>query len=483
MGAVDAPWTPPPGSIPTLPVPSLTGVGRVHLIGIGGAGMRNLARLLLARGVDVQGSDLKGSAALDALVAERARVVVGHDAAHLVASDGGTPDVVITSSAIAPSNVELAAAERNGITVWRRQQAVAALGVGRRAIAVSGTHGKTTTTSLLALVLERAGLDPTYLIGGDLNETGGGARAGEGDLFLYEADESDGSFLLGRPWTGVITNIDVDHVDFYPGGLPDIETAFARFVGGCEHVVAGADDPSVRRTLERAGVRATTFGTDPAADLHLTIEHLGPGVAQGRVRFGDAEVPLALRMDGAHNLLNATAALGVATLVGMDPAAAAAALATFDGVHRRFERRGSVRGADFFDDYGHTPAEMAVTIETARRREPRRLVALVQPHRYTRVEALWRELGASVAAADLVVVTDIYGAEQPPIPGVTGRLVADGVRLAAPETETVYLPHRADVVTYLADAVTSGDLVVSMGCGDVWMLGDAVRDRIAELDG
>jgi UDP-N-acetylmuramate--alanine ligase len=483
MAAAAAPWTPPPGSIPTLPVPSLTGVRRAHLIGIGGAGMRNLARLLLARGVDVQGSDLKPSGALDALVAAGGRVVVGHDPAHLVRADGVAPDVVITSSAIAPNNVELLAAERAGIVVWRRQQALAALGAGRRAIAVSGTHGKTTTTSLLAMVLERAGLEPTYLIGGDLNETGGGARAGEGDLFLYEADESDGSFLLGEPWAGVITNIDVDHVDFYPGGLSEIEAAFVRFAGGCEHVVACGDDPSVRRALEEAGVVATTFGTDPGADLQLTIEHLGPGIGRGRVRIDGADVPLVVRMDGAHNLLNATAALGVATLVGIDMAAAASSMASFDGVHRRFERRGSARGADFFDDYGHTPAEMAVTIETARRREPRRLIALVQPHRYTRVEALWRELGASVAAADLVVVTDIYGAEQPAIPGVTGRLVADGVRLASPETETVYLPHRADVVSYLADAVASGDLVVTMGCGDVWMLGDAVRERIAELDG
>ena len=482
MVAADALWTAPPGSIPTLPVPSLASVRRAHLIGIGGAGMRNLARLLLDRGIAVQGSDLKRSAATDELAALGVRIAIGHDAAHLAADDAA-PDVVIISSAIAPGNVERAAAEAAGIIVWWRQQALAALGVERRRIAVSGTHGKTTTTSLLAFVLERAGLDPTYLIGGDLNESGGGARAGEGDLFLYEADESDGSFLLGEPWTGVITNIDVDHLDFYRGGLTEIEAAFARFAAGCGHVVAWGDDPAVRRSLDLAGVTAMTYGTGEGVDLALAIDHLGPGVASGRVQVDGTEVPLALRMDGAHNLLNAAAALGVATLVGIEPAVAAAAMAAFDGVHRRFEHRGSARGAEFFDDYGHTPAEMAVTIDTARRRAPRRLIALVQPHRFTRVEALWRELGASVAAADLVVVTDIYGAAQPPIPGVTGRLVADGVRLAAPGTETVYLPHRADVVSYLADAVTAGDLVVTMGCGDVWMLGDAVRERIAELDG
>jgi UDP-N-acetylmuramate--alanine ligase len=483
MVAADPLWVAPPGSIPTLPVPVLAGIRRAHLIGIGGAGMRNLARLLLARGIAVQGSDLMRSLAVDELIVLGATVGVGHDAARVTGRDGARPDVVITSSAIAASNVELVAAAATGIPIWRRQQALAALGVGRRNVAVSGTHGKTTTTSLLAVVLEHAGLDPTYLIGGDLNETGGGARAGDGDLFLFEADESDGSFLLGRPSIGVITTIDLDHVDFFPGGLPEIEAAFARFATGCDQVVAFGDDPAVRRSLEMAQVAATTYGTGTDADLRVTIEHLGPEGSRGRVRIGDAEVPLALQIDGTHNLFNATAALGVAGLVGVDPAEAAAAMAAFRGVHRRFERRGTARGAEFFDDYGHIPTEMAVTIDTARRRAPRRLIALVQPHRYTRVEALWRELGASVAGADLVIVTDIYGAAQPPIPGVTGRLVADGVRLAAPDTETIYLPHRADVVTYLADEIAPGDLVVTMGCGDVWMLGDAVRERIAELDG
>ena len=481
MVAADKLWTAPPGSIPTLDVPSLDGVRSAHLIGIGGAGMRNLARLLAQRGVAVQGSDARRSPATDELEALGIRVAVGHDERHIDGPDGAPVDVVVISSAIGPDNVELRGARTRGIAIWHRQQAVAAVGADRRRVAVSGTHGKTTTTSLLAVVLERAGLDPTYLIGGDLNETGGGAHAGEGDLFLYEADESDGSFLLGSPWIGVVTNVDVDHVDFYADGLPEIEAAFGRFAAESEHVVAWGDDPAVGRALALAGVRAVTYGTGPGVDLRLTVERLGAGEAHGRVAIDGSALPLALRMDGVHNLLNATAAIGAATIAGVDPAEAVASIATFDGVHRRFEHRGTARGAEFFDDYGHTPAEMAVTIDTARRRGPRRLIALVQPHRYTRVRALWRELGASVAGADLVVVTDIYGASQPPIPGVNGRLVADGVRLAG-DTETVYLPHRVDVVSYLADAVEPGDLVVTMGCGDIWMLGDAVRERIAELD-
>jgi UDP-N-acetylmuramate--alanine ligase len=471
-------WTPPPGSIPTLPIPSLAGVRSVHLVGIGGAGMRNLARLLAARGMSVRGSDLKASASTEELRELGVTVWIGHADAHL--DEVGPPDVVVISSAIPPGNPELIGADARGIAVWRRQQALAALGADRRVVAVAGTHGKTTTTSMIAVALVGAGLDPSYLIGGDLNETGGGAKHGDSDLFIYEADESDGSFLLGSPWTGVITNIEVDHVDFYAGGLDEIEAAFAAFAGKADGVVACVDDAAVRRVLDRVATPAVTYGAH-GGDLRLQVTSLGPAGAKGIVHGPGDPVELALQVDGPHNLLNATAVLGVAMRAGIDLGAAAASLATFTGVHRRFELRGEARGARFFDDYGHTPTEMAVTIDTARRLEPHRLIALVQPHRYSRVQALWRELGASVAGADLVVVTDVYGAAQPPIPGVTGRLVADGVGLADPETPTVYLPHRAEVVAYLADAVEPGDLVVTMGCGDVWMLGDAIRARIEEI--
>jgi UDP-N-acetylmuramate--alanine ligase len=486
VSGADAIWTPPPGSIPTLPVPDLSDVRRVHLIGIGGAGMRNLARLLLARGIAVQGSDLKRSRATDDLQAAGVDVHVGHTAAAV--SGLPRPDVVITSSAITADNPELRAADEAGIPIWRRQQAVAALTAGRRAIAVTGTHGKTTTTSMLATVLVAAGLDPSYLIGGDLNETGGGAGDGSGDLFVFEADESDGSFLLGSPEIGVITNVDVDHVDFYPGGRGEIEQAFARFAAGCGELVVCADDAGAVRAATLAGVDPITYGLARDARVALRVEHLGPDGARGAVTIDGSDVPLGLTIDGVHNLLDAAAAIATAHTLGVDPAVSADALASFGGVHRRFELRGRARDADFFDDYGQTPMEMGVTIETARRRAPGRLIALVQPHRYWRVQAMWRELGASVVGADVVVVTDVYGAAQPPIPGVTGQLVADGVIEAAAgrgdgPPAVVYLPHRADVVTYLADEVRAGDLVVTMGCGDVWMLGDAVRERIEELDG
>jgi UDP-N-acetylmuramate--alanine ligase len=471
-------YTPPPGSIPTLDVPSLEGIARLHMIGIGGAGMRNLAKLLLARGIAVSGSDLKDSKGLGELRELGADVAVGHDPASI---DHHDPDAVVVSSAIGDRNVELGSARRRGVPIWARAQALAALTAGKRAIAVAGTHGKTTTTSMVAVVLERAGLDPSFLIGGDMNESGSGARSGSGELFVFEADESDGSFLLAPHPIGIVTNVDVDHVDFYPGGRGEIESAFAEFMAKCEVVVVCGDDPGVRSAMTRADTRVVTYGADPANDWMLSIDAVGPGGSRGAVTGPDGAVTtLELQVDGAHNLLNAVAAVVTAGSVGVAPAVAADALAGFAGVRRRFELRGNARGADFYDDYGHVPVELAVTLGVARRTAPARLVAVFQPHRYSRTQALWRELGESLVEADVVVVTDVYGADQTPIPGVTGKLIVDGIAEASPATRVVYLPHRNDVVRFLGDEVRAGDLVVTMGCGDVWMLGDAALERIRE---
>jgi UDP-N-acetylmuramate--alanine ligase len=473
-----SPYAPRPGTIPTLPVPTLDDVRRIHMIGIGGAGMRNLARLFLDRGIAVSGSDLKESKGLVELSERGATVWVGHEAGRM-----GDPDAVVASSAIRDRNPELVEARERGIPVWMRAQALAAAAEGHRTVAVTGTHGKTTTTSMIALVLERAGLDPTYVIGGDPNETGSGARSGGGDVFVAEADESDGSFLLMRPTIGVVTNVELDHVDFYPGGLGEIEAAVEAFAGRCDHVVVCADDERAVRSVEPSTVPTTTYGTREGVDVLVRVEALGPGRADGSVRVDGREHQVRLAVDGAHNLLNAAAAIAVGRELGIDPAVAAPALASFTGVHRRFEHRGSVRGADFYDDYGHVPTELAVTLEVARRTRPGRLVAVFQPHRYSRTQALWRELGASLVEADVVVVTDVYGAAQDPIPGVTGKLVIRGIAEAAPGKRVVYLPHRGDVVEFLDREVRSRDLVITMGCGDVWMLGDAALERITEGSG
>ena len=409
-------YSPPPGSIPTLPVPDLSEITRVHLVGIGGAGMSGIARLLLARGVLVSGSDLKDGPALPALRREGASVEVGHDRA--LVDDA---DAVIVSTAIGPENPEVAEARSRGIPVLARAQVLAALSREGRAVAVAGTHGKTTTTSMVAVILERAGLDPTYVIGGDLNESGSNARSGKGNLFVAEADESDGSFLLLSPDIAVVTNIEEDHLDFF-SGLGEIEAAFAAFCRRAGVVVACGDDAGVRRILAAGGISAVTYGTSPENDVRVEGVEVRPEESSCVVRWTDAAQELAIPLPGRHHLLNAAAAVTVARHLGVEPAAAAAALRSFRGVRRRYERRGSIGGAAFVDDYAHHPTEIAATLASARASSPGgdgggRVVAVFQPHRYSRTAAMWRELGRSLMHADVAVVTDVYAAGEWPVPG------------------------------------------------------------------
>jgi UDP-N-acetylmuramate--alanine ligase len=463
----------PPGSIPTLTVPDLSEIRRVHLIGMGGAGMSGIARLLLSRGVEVRGSDLKASRALDDLAAAGATVFVSHHAAQV-----GTPDAVIVSTAIPEHNAELREARRRGITVLARAQVLAALVAGRRCFAVSGTHGKTTTTSMLAVILDRAGLDPSFVIGGDLNEIGSGARHGEGDVFVAEADESDGSFLLLRSEVAVVTNVEEDHLDFYSGGRGEIESAFRRFMDQSTTVVACLDDEGIRAALGDRSRGLITYGTEPEAMARLgALREEPPGAAATlTLPEGEAlEIRLAVR--GRHNLLNAAGAVLAARLAGVEPMAAASALSTFSGVRRRFEFRGSARGADFFDDYAHHPTEVRATLSAAPV-DGRRILAVFQPHRYSRTGSMWRSMGESLRGADVVVVTDVYAAGEDPIPGITGKLLVDALAEAAPGKRLVYLPRRHEVVDFLASEVRHGDLVLTLGAGDITMVAEETLERI-----
>jgi UDP-N-acetylmuramate--alanine ligase len=474
-------YSPPPGSIPTLPVPDLSGIRRVHLVGMGGAGMSGLARLLLARGTHVSGSDLKDSPALAQLRDEGAAVHVGH-AAGLV----GDADAVVVSTAIGPHNPEVAEAQSRGIPVLARAQVLAALMRDRRAVAVAGTHGKTTTTSMVAVILEQAGLDPTYVIGGDLNESGSNARSGKGELFLAEADESDGTFLLLSPEIAVVTNVEEDHLDFF-SGRDEIEAAFAEFCRRASVVVACGDDAAVRRVLEVAAVPSVTYGEAPENDVRLEGVEIRPDGGACVVRWEGGAVQIAVPLPGRHYLLNAAAALTVARHVGVDPVQAAAALGTFQGVRRRYERRGYAAGAEFIDDYAHHPTEIAATLASARAATAggdgtRRIVAVFQPHRYTRTAAMWRDLGGSLAGADVAVVTDVYAAGELPVPGITGKLVVDALAEAAPGKRIVYLPHRADLAAFLAREVRPGDLVLTLGAGDVTMVGEETLARMGPAD-
>jgi UDP-N-acetylmuramate--alanine ligase len=464
-------YEPPPGSIPTLEVPSLEGISRVHLVGIGGAGMRGIAQLLLSRGVAVSGSDLKESRSLDELRSEGATVTVGHSSENVE----GEVDAVITSSAIPDSNPEVRAATERGVPVWKRAQALAALMSRSRTVAVAGTHGKTTTTSMLCVILDRAGVDPTFVIGGDLNESGSGARTGAGDWFIAEADESDGSFLLPRPEIGVVTNVEEDHLDFYRDG-EEIRAAFEAFVERCGSVVACGDDPGTRAVLG-SRTDAVTYGLGHDNRVQVSVDRPAGAGIRGEVEVEGTSVRVELRVPGTHNLLNAAAAIAAARLVGVEPERAAEALRSFTGVRRRFEYRGAVRGADLFDDYAHHPTEIAATLGAARNGH-RRVIAVFQPHRYSRTRVLWRSLGQSLAGADLVVVTDVYGAGEAPMPGVTGKLVVDGLAEFAPGKRVAYLPKRQDVIQYLLGAVRPGDLVLTLGAGDVTTVAEEVMDRI-----
>jgi UDP-N-acetylmuramate--alanine ligase len=448
---------------------------RVHLVGIGGAGMSGIARLLLARGVAVSGSDLKDSQGLAALRDAGASVFVGHAPAQI-----GRPDALVVSSAIPPGNTEVDEARRTGVAVLGRAEALAVLMRGRRGVAVAGTHGKTTTTSMISVMLVRLGLDPTYVIGGDLNESGSGAVHGAGEIFVAEADESDESFLLLDPEIAVITNVEEDHLDHY-AGRGEIEAAFRAFAARAEKVVACWDDPGVRRSLAGHEGPIVRYGSAEGVDILLRTPELRWNGAEARVEFDGGSIPLSLSVPGRHNLLNAGAALGVASLLALPMGEAAAALRSFSGVRRRFECRGVARAATFIDDYAHHPTEVAATLDAARVDAGSRIVAVFQPHRYTRTQAMWRSLGESLAAADVVVVTDVYGAGERPIPGVTGKLVVNALSEMTGGVRVVYLPRRSDVALFLTREVRPGDLVLTLGAGDIGMVGDETLARIREV--
>jgi UDP-N-acetylmuramate--alanine ligase len=405
-----------------------------------------------------------------------AKVFAGHRAGQL-----GDPDVVVISTAIPAKNPELDAARRRGIPVLARIQMLAALGHGKTTYGVSGTHGKTTTTSMLAVILEAAGCDPTYVIGGDLNEIGSGARYGRGTPFVVEADESDGSFLLLSPNVAVVTNVEEDHLDFYRGGSAEIRAAFAEFFLRSERAVACGDDEGVRAALELADRQAMTYGLAPDNDAVLSVLESQPGQAKGSLRMGAADIELLVNAPGVHNLLNACAALLAAGMAGVEPTVAAEALTGFEGVRRRFEYLGRARGAEFFDDYAHHPSEISATLAAARGMAPERLVAVFQPHRYSRTEVQWRGMGQAMAAADVAVITDVYPAGEAPIPGVSGKLLVDALSESDPRKRLVYLPRRTDVAGFLASEVRAGDMVLTLGAGDITSVAAETLELIREL--
>ncbi|MGE5764889.1 MAG: UDP-N-acetylmuramate--L-alanine ligase [Mycobacterium leprae] len=456
-------------------------LGPVHLVGVGGAGMSGIARILLARGVPVSGSDAKDSRGLAALRALGATISLGHCPGNVAS---GTRTVVV-SSAIRPANPELVEARRRGLRVLRRAEALAALMADRRGIAVAGTHGKTTTTSMLTVALLHCGADPSFAIGGDLNEAGSNAHHGLGELFVAEADESDGSFLLLTPYAAVVTNVEPDHLDHYRDAAA-VDAAFAAFVARLPpdgFLVACADDPGSRRAGEaaaRRGLEVLRYGEAPDADVRIdTLTLHGGGSTIDLVAGSRPLGPVSLRVAGRHNALNATAALATGLRLGFGVADLRSALTGFTGARRRFEFTGAAAGVRVYDDYAHHPTEVAATLAAAREvAGGGRLVVAFQPHRYSRTAAFRDQLGRALAGADEVVVMEVYAAGEDPIPGATGASVARAVPL--PPDRVVFEPSFSAVPAALAARARPGDLILTLGAGDVTMLGSEVLRALAE---
>jgi UDP-N-acetylmuramate--alanine ligase len=468
------------------PPPLPAELQRVHMVGIGGAGMSGIARILLDRGALVSGSDAKESRAVVALRARGAEIRVGHDASALDLLPGGPTAVVTTHAAIPKTNPELVEARRRGIPVILRPVVLARLMAGHTTLMVTGTHGKTTTTSMLIVALQHSGYDPSFAVGGDLGEAGTNAHHGSGACFVAEADESDGSLLEYTPDVAVVTNIEADHLDFF-GSVDAYTAVFDAFVerlapGGA--LVVCVDDPGAAALADRSaalGVRVLRYGS-PGAGLDLagslvSWEQQGTG-AVAHIQLAGEGYPRVMRLavPGRHMALNALGAVLAAAQVGAPVDGVLDGLAGFEGVRRRFELVGTVAGVRVFDDYAHHPTEVRATLAALRALTeqgnpsvPGRAVVVFQPHLYSRTVTFAREFGAALSAADLAFVLDVYAAREQPMAGVSGASITEHVTVPV-----TYVPDFSAVAARVAEAVRPGDIVVTMGAGDVTMLGPEI---------
>ena len=449
-------------------------IQRIHFVGIGGIGMSGIAEVLVNLGYQVSGSDLRDSPTTQRLAGLGVQVTTGHDA-HSVEN----AQVVVISSAVKGNNPEVVAARAAKIPVIPRGEMLAELMRMKYGIAIAGSHGKTTTTSMVAQVLSQGGIDPTIVIGGKLGAIGSNAKLGKGPFLVAEADESDGSFLLLNPTIGVITNVDREHLDHYKN-LSEIMDAFAAFgnrVPFYGSVFVCMDDPNVASLRPRLKRQVRTYGTNPQVDIRGLELRVDGWRSYFRVRaFGQDLGDFSLGIPGHHMVLNALATIGVAMELGVERDVIRASLSNFTGADRRFQKRGERKGVVVVDDYGHHPTEIAATLRAARDGFPeRRLVVAFQPHRYTRTQALLDEFGRAFFDADLVFVTDIYAASEPPIPGVTGRSVVDSI-LAHGQREAEYVARVEDLPQALDAATRPGDLVVTLGAGSITGAGPAFLD-------
>jgi UDP-N-acetylmuramate--alanine ligase len=452
-------------------------VRHIHFVGIGGIGMSGIAEVLLSLGYQVSGSDLKAGDTTRRLDSLGALTYVGHRSQHIEGAD-----VVVYSSAVTPDNPEIAAARELGVPVIPRAEMLAELMRLKYGIAIAGSHGKTTTTSLVSTVLSAAQLDPTVIIGGKLNAIGTNARAGTGDLLVAEADESDGSFLKLTPTIAVITNIDPEHLDHYSthDAIKDAFVEFAARVPFYGLAVMCLDHPHVQDILPRIDRRVVTYGTTPQADYHATdARFVGTTTDFEVIARGESLGRFEVKVPGRHNVLNCLATIAVADELDIPRAVTRHALATFEGVQRRFTIVGEARGITVVDDYGHHPAEIEATLSAAHQGFHRRIVAAFQPHRFTRTRDLFEDFSRAFNLADVLVVTEVYAAGEKPIPGATGERLAESIRRHG-HRHVVYEPDKHKVADRLVAIAQPGDMVIALGAGDINQSVRALLQRLRD---
>ncbi len=435
--------------------------GRIHMVGAGGAGMSAIAKVLVAKGHHVSGSDLRGGAALEALADLDIPVTTGHNPAVVTGAE-----LVVASSAVPEFDEELVSARDQGIAVWRRPQILDALSREIPTIGATGTHGKTTTTALLVTALRALGQDPSFIVGGELLDLSTNGHYGTTDLLVVEADEAFRTFESLHLRGLVVTNVEHEHVDHFESA-DDLVDSFEKVAVAVEGpVVACLDDPGSAEIARRVGTR--TYGFDEGADWKIDDFVSGPDGVSFRLRGDGEPVRVQLAHPGRHLALNTAGALALLTELGHDLGTAAAGVSGFRGVGRRWEHKGTVGGVILFDDYAHHPTEVSAIIDAAAGTAPGRIWAVFQPHLYSRTQRFSAEFGRALAKADVVVVTDVFGAREEPVPGITGELVADAARQGGGAVH--YVPHRSDLAEFIAPRVERGDLVVSMGAGDITLL-------------
>ncbi len=450
-------------------------IRRIHFVGIGGVGMSGIAEVLHNLGYAVTGSDSRESENTRRLTSLGIRVAIGHQAEHV-----GEADVVVRSSAVAPDNVELVAAHHRVIPVIQRAEMLAELMRMKYGVAVAGTHGKTTTTSMVATVLARGGLDPTIVIGGRLNALGSNAKLGRGDFLVAEADESDGSFLKLSPTIAVVTTIDAEHLDYYRD-LAHIQDTFVEFINKVPFyglAVLCLDQENIQTLLPRVEKRFVTYGLRTQADFLARDVAFKGMTSDFQVSWKHRPLGrLHLRVPGLHNVYNALAAAAVGLDLELDFAVIQEALAEFTGVARRFQILGEPQGIQVVDDYAHHPAEIQATLNAAKSGFGRNVIAVFQPHRYTRTQALLHEFATAFYQADRLFVTEIYPAGEPPIPGVHGGQIAEGVEEHGHKNVT-YVPEKEELVDAVLAVARPGDMVLILGAGDIWKIGEEIVRKL-----